>query len=855
MERRVTALLGPVSHLCLLFAALLVPPTAQSFAEVGNAIHIEETARSLTISNGLIALSMDKQRNYLISDFSETDGPDLLGEVGLTYRTYPSPGEGIWISEYGQPRSYRFIEQEISRGESFVSIVIRSRTDDMELSKEVRIEENSPYAYVAYKIKLSTSRRLGPVLAPKMHLSGSLARFSAPVWTTGGSLDAGGVKAELVTMDLTKAGSSIYSWAALTDLEQREGVFVIPLRAKEFEEHPPAARFEPDTQRVLVDFKVPALGSWEGSLSHKIGEVFKTEILLAPYSRELEAKIIEQYPRLAKTVSSVQPTAVTARRLMNTETLVVWEELTTKKVYRATPIPDSLIAANGIEISSAKNEWECFQIVLTPKQRLDSLRVDIDALVHDSGHTIRDVQWFPVGYVNIAEALPRGPIGLTPDILAPPRPLALQKDVNQPLIVRIKTPGDAIPGEYRGLMKLLDGGTVLSTIPISLRVYDFALPTRTSLKSAFELYTWRLVRPGDPELVKRFLRNMSEHRISVGAICGPQVQRHAGGVKVDTTTMDFWLTHCIDQLHMNNFYLPYTLFGVGSQTRAFLGAQPLSEEWSNLMTSYLEFMVPHLKRNGWYDETTYFIWDEPDPDGADAQQIYGMIGECARLIRSVDPKSTIHVTAALADTRLERNWPNITRGIRGGIFYGRQFLRDPRCSRGEFRKENETLWWSFGGELYRRLMTEQPLTSRLIPWHCYLNEIEGIEMWAINEWNDPREAADDLFSPRIDNLQRFNIPASSKRFGGVLIYQDQDGNPVDSLRWENLRDGVEDYEYFMIAEALIENLAKTGEEELFAPLADILKQLKSCDDFDDGRLQRLRSALACEIETLCKALP
>jgi hypothetical protein len=52
---------------------------------------------------------------------------------------------------------------------------------------------------------------------------------------------------------------------------------------------------------------------------------------------------------------------------------------------------------------------------------------------------------------------------------------------------------------------------------------------------------------------------------------------------------------------------------------------------------------------------------------------------------------------------------------------------------------------------------------------------------------------------------------------GVLLYpprSNQEHGPIDSVRWELFREGLEDYEYLCLAERLANEVTKAGNTEL-----------------------------------------
>ena len=82
--------------------------------------------------------------------------------------------------------------------------------------------------------------------------------------------------------------------------------------------------------------------------------------------------------------------------------------------------------------------------------------------------------------------------------------------------------------------------------------------------------------------------------------------------------------------------------------------------------------------------------------------------------------------------------------------------------------------------------------------------------------------------------------------------------PVDSIRWEMLRDGIEDYEYLCILRGLLEQKGEklTAEQRAAsAALLEVPKEItKDMTTFtkDPAPIERRREAIARAIEALGK---
>jgi len=95
------------------------------------------------------------------------------------------------------------------------------------------------------------------------------------------------------------------------------------------------------------------------------------------------------------------------------------------------------------------------------------------------------------------------------------------------------------------------------------------------------------------------------------------------------------------------------------------------------------------------------------------------------------------------------------------------------------------------------------------------HDIDGMLYWSATHWalNNPWSTGETFHDSNGD---------------GSLLYPGVDGKPVDSIRWECLRDGLEDYEVFCLLEAGAGELAQAGRN------ADLVTKARALCAIDDG---------------------
>ena len=168
----------------------------------------------------------------------------------------------------------------------------------------------------------------------------------------------------------------------------------------------------------------------------------------------------------------------------------VWWAEGAYKVMKTDPVP----AAKGpvVRLSAAGNEFEPFLLVLRPEKRLDNVRVSAGPLRNEPGAEIQAaaLSVSRVEYVKITTPTDeRGAAGWWPDPLPLyDRPFTACPGENHPLWITVRVPKDAAPGLYKGEVRLsADGWSCV--VPVELRVRNFSLPDKSSVRSSFGIVT------------------------------------------------------------------------------------------------------------------------------------------------------------------------------------------------------------------------------------------------------------------------------------------------------------------------------------------------------------------------------
>lgn len=168
------------------------------------------------------------------------------------------------------------------------------------------------------------------------------------------------------------------------------------------------------------------------------------------------------------------------------EAVLWWAPSTAAKVRPDTPTPSGSPAP--LEIRAARNETDAALLVVRPARALSGVRVEATDLVGVDGARLARtyVEILRVGMVQIQRPSDSaGAPGHWPDPLLPHRaPVDLEPGKNHVFWIRLHVPKQQPAGTYRGAIRL-DAVGFRSSVPLAVEVYDFTLPDRMTLATAF----------------------------------------------------------------------------------------------------------------------------------------------------------------------------------------------------------------------------------------------------------------------------------------------------------------------------------------------------------------------------------
>lgn len=492
-----------------------------------------------------------------------------------------------------------------------------------------------------------------------------------------------------------------------------------------------------------------------------------------------------------------------------------------------------LFGEPAARIEAAKNEVESFQVVVAaPVENITVQDVVMSDLTGKNGAKIgkEAVRLYREEYVHVRRSTLRAelPPGLYPDPLVPfidpltgkpiePKsesrerwgapivvkgfemyalPFDVFKGQNQPIWADVRVPKDAPAGVYEGTITVTADGGLSAVQPVTLTVWNFTLPDGPSHKNHFGNFG-NIVRFFDVErnseqfrqIELRYCEALAEHRLNppIPRSLLPEVNDD-GSLRIlpdrHAALKDF-----IGRLHVTDFEVPRAPY-----------RNPTTSDREKT-ERYVRDFFAYLKENGWDRQAYYYMHDEPNLD-----ENYAFVRDYGALVHEVAPGLKCLVVEQTYPQ--DSSWPDIDPAvdiwcplwsfinresidakIAGGDevwSYTALTQRAPKYSPDYERTQSfDPPYWHI----------DRPLTEYRVP--TWINCQYGIT--GLLYWSTITTVLDPWYNPAFSHFGRH------WNGGGYLLYPGVpcgiDG-PISCMRLKNIRDGMDDYEYFVILEKL-----------------------------------------------------
>lgn len=517
----------------------------------------------------------------------------------------------------------------------------------------------------------------------------------------------------------------------------------------------------------------------------------------------------------------------------------VWTTLPSERVFKNDSIPEA--ASSQVLVYAARNEFEPFQVVVQPR-----ISGKVTVNMGDFGSGIK-AEIHQVKYVNIAEATDvMGATGDYPDPLWPVKngsSISLTANENTSFWITVYIPDTVVGRDFTAGFTINSATPPFSsvTIPIALHVFNFAIPDEIHTKSMMNVsHNTILDKYGVPccgdeywgyvDNIKQFF---IDHRLTPkGVLWSGGLTSNGGGPYIDydcasgifTDNDGIWGFEEPAQRYLNGSGLMKGTFGQhfnkgtgfpsfmaatfqnndpskDQRPSTFCGETRTASDWytadnpnSQYNTKWFDYMTAigdYLSDNDYLDRAYYYMANEPQN-----QTDYDAVAWYAQELKKAAPNLKLMVSEeAKPEIYDHPSYP----GAKIDIWLPVLNNYDPETAHTRESHFNEETWiyWLHGTRppYFNPITLDHPgIESKFTGWFLWKYRVRGIAYYSLNNWNK-NPWTDPLNDGHNGDLFMLYPPSQSN---STIAYGANDHRFVPSIRFELMRDSLEDYEYLYL---------------------------------------------------------
>jgi hypothetical protein len=467
--------------------------------------------------------------------------------------------------------------------------------------------------------------------------------------------------------------------------------------------------------------------------------------------------------------------------------------------YKLPPMYDS------VKLFGIRGEIISGQFVISAKKKLANVTVEIGELKNiktDNNLPSIAAEWNFAGSIPLSKNTPNQPVSHLvrqaparfPEYLMNERQLDVKEKTWQSVWITVSIPEKVESGIYTGKVTVRSGQESQS-LPFSVTIFPLTLPVERHLDIVEWYNTDNFSRfhgiqeefsPAWFAMLRKYADNMVKHRQNSFRVDMDMIAIQQSGDSVfsfDFSRFDqiadvFWNTRKMDW--METGFLALRGKGGWSDTNfRWKEFKIKNSETGEVITMPGKDVIPslvaafeaHLRQKGWLSKTWFHIQDEPAVHNALSWiEFSKFIHQYAPDLRRMDAIETTHL---LNDIEIA-----VPKLDHFSTWYDKYKKWE--------QKGNELWFYTVGiyqGSLFPNKTIDVPLIdSRIMHWLNYKYDATGYLHWGWNQWNE-------------DPMKDVGMHIGD----GWHVYPAKDG-VLNSLRWEEMRNGIQDYEYFWMLE-------------------------------------------------------
>ncbi|MCF6174526.1 MAG: DUF4091 domain-containing protein [Victivallaceae bacterium] len=487
----------------------------------------------------------------------------------------------------------------------------------------------------------------------------------------------------------------------------------------------------------------------------------------------------------------------------------VYYQVTTKKLWADDKTSVVYAEPQVITLNACKGETEVFILFFELKKSLEQINITVSDLKNSVNQSIIKKDIFTVHLLGKVAALDaRGKKRLAFDKIYNVNEYDLKNGKRSAFMIKFRIPYEVETGYYRATIFIAAAEKQLTQIPIKIKVYDFSLSKKVNLRfsAGFPKYktsTNPLKRKPDDQTLpvdmakvrSIWIKQLNNDRLSTQntSIPTPGLTKENGKYILDFTQFDKRIDELIKQKVLFRARTPFLYFLGGHYwypLERYFGdiTSPAGDKTKRPGSTYLEntnlrpeFLTgyldvakqvnEHINKKGYRPHFFDVLCDEP------AIQLKGLVGRLGKALVETVPDIQLSMLGMPSSASEFKEY----RGIQTHLFISDAAF-EMVFPKGFVDKKSNEIFEVYS--LYSALqLDKEPLFARLMFWWAWKIRADSMWYWVIAEWSRPTP-----------------LTCYGGNGGFYVVYPDEknvNSAFLTGIRYEQFREGLEDYEYLL----------------------------------------------------------